>query len=105
MELKWGARVRPSLALKRFNRTFMELKSRKEGGKVRVYGVLIVPLWNWNEVFLREIDSGKRFNRTFMELKFASHCQACEVGKVLIVPLWNWNMILILRTVPKQASF
>ena len=76
--------------------------------------VLIVPLWNWNDLtastnalstgFNRTFMELKcntavtqntipfRFNRTFMELKFIHVRIRSRVVSVLIVPLWNWNI-------------
>ena len=75
--------------------------------------VLIVPLWNWNQLARDCFILSFCFNRTFMELK--SCCSYCSsiastcfnrtfmelksvlnpfwtvVLLVLIVPLWNWN--------------
>ena len=75
--------------------------------------VLIVPLWNWNDVASAGINAFGSFNRTFMELKYVlclSFWKWCVrfnrtfmelklwmqfltlLGMmVLIVPLWNWN--------------
>ena len=55
--------------VKSFNRTFMELKYQGSWSNQRTNLVLIVPLWNWNE--LEElVEAGYLgFNRTFMELK------------------------------------
>ena len=33
-------------------------------------GVLIVPLWNWNQAAATPFRLASRFNRTFMELKY-----------------------------------
>ena len=51
------------------NRTFMELKRayRPEAGQGS--GVLIVPLWNWNNSEVTRYFMTRRSNRTFMELK------------------------------------
>ena len=75
--------------------------------------VLIVPLWNWNEILKGLLLLNKGFNCTFMELKFniqtpkiksiwRFNCTFMELKfiydkqhdfkyDVLIVPLWNWN--------------
>ena len=78
-----------------------------------LHGVLIVPLWNWNErpdevgeivssfnrTFMElkqphgceKKKSSQRFNRTFMELKQPQIAKTATIKSVLIVPLWNWN--------------
>ena len=97
-----------------FNRTFMELKYNRIRTTNKFWGVLIVPLWNWNmhqperlprlqmvlivplwnwntfEQTAREISLC--FNRTFMELKFIRIRNFFVLNTVLIVPLWNWNI-------------
>ena len=51
------------------NRTFMELKFTYRA--VRNYqGVLIVPLWNWNDSDIKIGAKSLGSNRTFMELKY-----------------------------------
>ena len=50
----------------------MELKWVFNNGSINGYNVLIVPLWNWNEIIaLKVIAAAEGFNRTFMELKLA----------------------------------
>ena len=57
---------------KGFNRTFMELKCHYQIQGTGKQKVLIVPLWNWNEIIaLKVIAAAEGFNRTFMELKLA----------------------------------
>ena len=53
------------------NRTFMELKWRRESRAAGRSRVLIAPLWNWNFIYFLGIN--------------AAHI-------VLIAPLWNWNL-------------
>ena len=55
--------------------------------------VLIVPLWNWNQINQALSGDAMRFNRTFMELKSLMRAAGAAHEKVLIVPLWNWNLI------------
>ena len=52
-----------------FNRTFMELKLVKGIICNTLANVLIVPLWNLNNIRLQAYKKRKSFNRTFMELK------------------------------------
>ena len=95
------------------NCTFMELKFVEDQFCANwVCGVLIVPLWNWNEitviffffstVLIVPLWNWNLFlmiskklvlcsNCTFMELKCWSKSTASARGWVLIVPLWNWN--------------
>ena len=55
--------------------------------------VLIVPLWNWNDVKTKmENCVSQSFNRTFMELKLLYDNRRGIAEEVLIVPLWNWNL-------------
>ena len=53
--------------------------------------VLIVPLWNWNNVEDYTLEKLISSNRTFMELKYVSKYATKDMSFVLIVPLWNWN--------------
>ena len=113
MELKFMRSCSSRLASFRFNRTFMELKSASSQDHTGRAGVLIVPLWNWNSDWHRQVPppdevlivplwnwnrcirtsmrSATRFNRTFMELKWCSSRRSMNGRSVLIVPLWNWN--------------
>ena len=52
------------------NRTFMELKYYKGVAYSTITDVLIVPLWNWNEMTMKVLTQYLSSNRTFMELKF-----------------------------------
>ena len=74
-----------------FNRTFMELKSKIMRDIRNFELVLIVPLWNWNEIRAAPTSGTIGFNRTFMELKFVNGNVLGDYAGVLIVPLWNWN--------------
>ena len=50
----------------------MELKCHYQIQGTGKQKVLIVPLWNWNEIIaLKVIAAAEGFNRTFMELKLA----------------------------------
>ena len=53
--------------------------------------VWIEPLWNWNGLTGRMLDTIVRLNWTFMELKFRSCTEWSVISKVWIEPLWNWN--------------
>ena len=81
------------MAFQRSNRTFMELKYLEHNIQQQEKSVLIVPLWNWNFVALKDnpvlLSAGS--NRTFMELKFSWKDTVIGYQNVLIVPLWNWN--------------
>ena len=91
MELKFVISEDENGKTLRFNRTFMELKSSKAAAMRSKVGVLIVPLWNWNDI--KAIGEGGLhcFNRTFMELKYIKVYPSNMEVFVLIVPLWNWN--------------
>ena len=78
------------------------LWSNKQGGSCLV---LIVPLWNWNLRDVYFVMRSASSNRTFMELKSLRYIRTWAGVAVLIVPLWNWNnfvrliiMHLILRS-------
>ena len=45
----------------RSNRTFMELKYLSESVKSKICQVLIVPLWNWNNLEEKSIESDGEF--------------------------------------------
>ena len=71
----------------------MELKFRTAILLYRLKGVLIVPLWNWNGMWVKlKCAISKSFNRTFMELKYVRNKRRKTDQNVLIVPLWNWNV-------------
>ena len=50
----------------------MELKLKGNNGFGGEGGVLIAPLWNWNDDGVSERSLGVCSNRTFMELKLIS---------------------------------
>ena len=97
----------------------MELKYENLTKLFTKVGVLIVPLWNWNdetEAFgtwapcsnrtfmelkldkeIAEVYKLQSSNRTFMELKFLRSIAFKAIFHVLIVPLWNWNPIWLRR--------
>ena len=91
MELKLLAAPWFWWLLRSSNRTFMELKFAIGICSIVVSEVLIVPLWNWNQEFLKLVELPPRSNRTFMELKFVTYTAVSKAKLVLIVPLWNWN--------------
>ena len=88
----------------RFNRTFMELKYFISTPLVAFFAVLIVPLWNWNQIIWAFNVCRDGFNRTFMELKFRS------VGTQKEKPCFNrtfmelkYFIFTILREVTKHS--
>ena len=70
MELKCSTIARLSLHDDSFNRTFMELKCINDRWLRVNKSVLIVPLWNWNDLCRACTAPEVCFNRTFMELKY-----------------------------------
>ena len=71
MELKYNWKKEKFDIRNCFNRTFMELKFCIMQRRWAPWGVLIVPLWNWNANTPSPfIIFASSFNRTFMELKY-----------------------------------
>ena len=128
MELKYEQRIEGQTACFCSNRTFMELKYIWAFQMIQIWElVLIVPLWNWNNVgavnekpllcsnrtfmelkllkIMRRASQRQSSNRTFMELKYGSAClDSTSLQYVLIVPLWNWNRWRVSRDYWQQGS-
>ena len=71
MELKYRHSEESIALIGCFNRTFMELKSENIYAALGIKYVLIVPLWNWNNISPDSQSRVSCFNRTFMELKLS----------------------------------
>ena len=69
MELKFKFSRTWNRTIFRSNRTFMELKWIILKWILFWLSVLIVPLWNWNDLSLLTLKLANCSNRTFMELK------------------------------------
>ena len=57
----------------------MELKYKRKRFLKMSTGVLIVPLWNWNNFGFLKIEKSNGFNRTFMELKYEPYTETKEI--------------------------
>ena len=93
MELKLGISLSVSIHEGSFTRTFMELKPVFFIVAKNWSSVLLVPLWNWNNLF--GVFRRKRRKVLLVPLwnwNGRSGIRCKVFLRVLLVPLWNWNL-------------
>ena len=105
MELKYVRGLLDTRSVSCSNCTFMELKYRIKLRYNEIWGVLIVPLWNWNAKGKHQGLAAAGSNCSFMVLKYWFTPKLNIAFDVLIVPLWNWNMKWILVCSPPNYVF
>ena len=115
MELKYIKDGFFDVVTQSLNWTFMELKYVKMNAQLKVMGVWIEPLWNWNfvnvkiiaavsgfELNLYGIEMQERETMQWDLLTFELNLYGIEIRRwqviclpqnVWIEPLWNWNVV------------